>query len=134
MLVPNFPPPPKKKPQTLFPIGTSSRSGQRRASSHYSHHSSFFFLLLPAFYFSTRRGGARYKLNSQIEDDQMCFAPHHLTLRGPWALLSLFSNFPSFDATEKLFRSNWGRISLESDWCYLKTYVATNFCCCNNFF
>ena len=38
----------------------------------------------------------------------------------------LFSNFPSFDVTERLFRSNWGRISPESDWCYLKTFVATN--------
>ena len=32
--------------------------------------------------------------------------------------LGLFSNFPTFDATERLFRSNWGRISPEIDWCY----------------
>ena len=49
-----------------------------------------------------------------------------------WAF---FSNIPSFDATERLFRLNWSRISPEGDWCYLKTFVATNcfvatnFCC-----
>ena len=39
-------------------------------------------------------------------------------LKSPWAFLRvflcLFSNFPSFDATERLFRSNW-RISPEID-------------------
>ena len=64
-------------------------------------------------------------------------------LWGPWAILRVFfwsflrvffgpfSNFPSFDATERLFRSNWGRISPESDWCYLKTFVATIFVATN---
>ena len=63
---------------------------------------------------------------------------------GPFeGFLGLFSNFPSFDATERLFRSNWGSISPESDWCNLKTFVATNLLllqifvatnfCCNNF-
>ena len=40
-------------------------------------------------------------------------------LGGPWAFLRLslclFSNFPSLYATERLFRSNWGRISPEID-------------------
>ena len=37
-------------------------------------------------------------------------------VHGPfWVFLCLFSNFPSFDATERLFRSNWGRISPEID-------------------
>ena len=30
-------------------------------------------------------------------------------------ILGLFSNFLSFDATERLFRSNWGRILPASD-------------------
>ena len=53
---------------------------------------------------------------------------------GPFeGFLGLFSNFPMFHATERIFRSNWGRISPESDWCYLKTFVATNFVATNFF-
>ena len=38
----------------------------------------------------------------------------------------LVSNFPSFDATERLLRSNWGRISPECDWCWLKIVLGSS--------